>query len=62
MMGIEHKAEKERQREKGLGRGRDNSSVERKWCGSFEKMALVDFDHWSKSTRGYFFRRQSIEQ
>jgi hypothetical protein len=62
MTGIEHKGEKERQRERGLGRERDNGFGERKRCGTFEKMALVDFDRWSKSTLGYFWRRQSIEQ
>ncbi len=30
--------------------------------GFREKVALVDFDSWSKSTLGYFWRCQSIEQ
>jgi hypothetical protein len=38
-----------------LGRERDNCDGERKWRGSFEKLAWVDFDHWSKSTSGDLF-------
>ncbi len=55
------RGERERERE-DCGAGGDNGSGEIKWYGLFEKMALVDFDHWSKSTSGYFWRRQSIEQ
>ncbi len=40
MMG--NRADKtERETEKGLGRERDNDGRERKWRGSFEKMAWV---------------------
>jgi hypothetical protein len=42
MWGIEQTGEKERQRESALGRERDSNSGERKWRGSFEKMAWVD--------------------
>jgi hypothetical protein len=59
MTGIRHTREREMIRE-----------GERKQHGSFEKLAWVDCDRWSKSTSGdlfepapeYFWRRQSIEQ
>jgi hypothetical protein len=35
--GIERRGEKERQRENGLGRERDNDSGERKWHGLEEE-------------------------
>jgi hypothetical protein len=52
---------KDRERE-NRGGGETTMVARENAVGFREKVALVDFDRWYKSTLGYFWRRQSIEQ
>jgi hypothetical protein len=57
----ERERKTERERESGLGREGEKHGGERKWHRSFEKMAWVDFDRWSKSTTPENFLKTSIK-
>jgi hypothetical protein len=60
--GIKQERGRDRQRERDLGREGEKHGGERKWCGSFKKMAWVDFDLWSKSTKPEYFLKTSINR
>ncbi len=53
---------RERDRERGLGREGEQHGGERKQCGSFKKIAWVDFDRWSKSPTPGNVLRTSINR
>ncbi len=54
--------QRERETERDLGREGEKHCGERKWHGSFEKMAWVDFDHWFKSVTPEYFLKVSINR